>query len=206
MDYITVDGVSTGSFTEKKSEFIGSLSHVTTEEEAVSFIERIRSENRKARHNVYAYILRDGNISRYSDDSEPQGTAGIPSLEVLKKEGLTDVCLVTTRYFGGILLGTGGLARAYTQAAKLACEAARIMKMCECRTMDFFCDYSLYGMLGALLAQPFVKQLSCDFEDVVRITVNCRIAETENFIKDITEISNGRIQVNCGEPIYADFS
>ena len=116
MGYKTVSGESESSFAEKKSEFIGHLLHTVNEEEAIAFIERIRAENRKAKHNVYAYILRDGNTSRYSDDAEPQGTAGVPVLEVLRKEGLTDVCCVVTRYFGGILLGTGGLARAYTQA------------------------------------------------------------------------------------------
>ena len=93
------------AFTEKKSEFIGHIAPVSTADEAVAFINRIKAENRKARHNVYAYVLREGNVSRYSDDGEPQGTGGVPVLDVINKSGLTDVCVVVTRYFGGILFG-----------------------------------------------------------------------------------------------------
>ncbi|MDE6746466.1 MAG: YigZ family protein, partial [Oscillospiraceae bacterium] len=128
-DYSTVRGSADASFTEKKSEFIGHIRHVETEEEAVDFINEIRASHRKAKHNVYAYILREGNTSRYSDDSEPQGTAGVPVLEVLRKEGLTDVCCVVTRYFGGILLGGGGLVRAYSHSAKIAVDASERLIM-----------------------------------------------------------------------------
>ena len=96
-----------------------------TNEEAIEFINSIKALNRKATHNVYAYILRQDNITRYSDDGEPQGTAGVPVLDVLQKEGLTDVCVVVTRYFGGILLGGGGLVRAYSHACKIAVDAAK---------------------------------------------------------------------------------
>ena len=108
-DYDTVGGYAEASFIEKKSEFIGYITHAESDEEAVAFINEIRGRHRKATHNVYAYILRNGSITRYSDDGEPQGTAGVPVFEVLRKEGLTDVCCVVTRYFGGILLGGGGL-------------------------------------------------------------------------------------------------
>ena len=106
--YSTINGRAEASFTERRSEFIGYIAHVETNDEAVDFIGEIRAMHRKATHNVYAYILRDGCTSRYSDDGEPQGTAGVPVLDVLMKEGLTDVCCVVTRYFGGILLGGGG--------------------------------------------------------------------------------------------------
>ena len=124
MNYFTVSQPAEDSFIEKRSEFIGYIAPVATNEQAVDFINQIRAKHRKAKHNVYAYILRQDNISRYSDDGEPQGTAGMPVLEVLKKRGLTDVCVVVTRYFGGILLGGGGLVRAYSHAASLACDAA----------------------------------------------------------------------------------
>ena len=114
MNYLTVYQNAEASFIEKRSEFIGYIAPVSTNEEAVNFINSIRSKHRKAKHNVYAYILRQDNISRYSDDGEPQGTAGVPVLDVLQKRGLTDVCIVVTRYFGGILLGGGGLAVSYT--------------------------------------------------------------------------------------------
>lgn len=206
MDYKTVKGIATGSFTEKKSEFIGTVCHAVTEEEAVSFIDSIRADNRKARHNVYAYILRNENISRYSDDGEPQGTGGVPVLEVIKKSGLTDVCIVVTRYFGGILLGTGGLARAYTQGAKLALENAQIMDMRLCDILSFSCDYSLYGMITGLLAQEHIKIRSCDFEDNVKIVLYCTADLTDSFIGQLTEISNGKINVIVTGREYADLS
>ena len=112
MGYTTIYEEAQASFTEKKSEFIGHIAPVSTADEAVAFINRIKAENRKARHNVYAYVLREGNVSRYSDDGEPQGTGGVPVLDVINKSGLTDVCVVVTRYFGGILLGASGLTRA----------------------------------------------------------------------------------------------
>ena len=131
MNYTTIKGFATNSFIEKKSEFIGYNTPVKTNQEAVDFINEIKSQNRKAKHNVYAYILRDNNITRYSDDGEPQGTAGMPVLDVLQKENLTDVCVVVTRYFGGILLGGGGLVRAYSHACKLADDASVKMEMHE---------------------------------------------------------------------------
>lgn len=108
MEYKTIARRCEARFIEKKSEFIGYLCPVQTEEQAVAFIEEIRAMHRKATHNCYAYILRENNAARHSDDGEPGGTAGVPIYEVLRKEGLTDVCCVVTRYFGGVLLGAGG--------------------------------------------------------------------------------------------------
>ena len=105
-DYLTIEGFAEDEFVEKKSRFIGYAKHVETEEEAVSFINELKQKHWDATHNVYAYVLRDGQIRRYSDDGEPQGTAGIPTLDVILKEGVVDVCVVVTRYFGGCLLYT----------------------------------------------------------------------------------------------------
>ena len=110
--YKTIRGFGTDEFVERKSRFIGSIQPVSTEEEAVAFIQSVKERHREANHNVYAYVLREGQIRRYSDDGEPQGTGGVPVLEVLLKEGLVDCCVVVTRYFGGVLLGAGGLVRA----------------------------------------------------------------------------------------------
>ena len=145
MNYFTIRDFSKASFVEKNSEFIGHICPVKTGDEAIEFIEKIKSEHRKAKHNVYAYIVRDNNISRYSDDGEPQGTAGVPVLEVLKKNNLTDICCVVTRYFGGILLGGGGLVRAYSHSAKIAIDSAEILNMSECRKLTITTDYNLYG-------------------------------------------------------------
>ncbi len=126
-DYKTVRAAASGELTEKRSRFIGYCKPVSTEEEATAFIASIRSRHWDARHNVYAYSLREGNLRRYSDDGEPSGTAGMPVLDVLQKSGVTDVCVVVTRYFGGVLLGTGGLVRAYSQAARLGLNAAQVV-------------------------------------------------------------------------------
>ena len=129
-NYKTVKNDANAEFIEKKSRFIGYCRPVKSQDEAVNFINEIRSIHRQATHNVYAYILREDNIMRYSDDGEPAGTAGVPVLEVLKKENLTDIAVVVTRYFGGVLLGAGGLVRAYGKSAKLGVDAAvRIEKL-----------------------------------------------------------------------------
>ena len=169
MGYITIKDFAEASFTEKHSEFIGYVKPVKTNDEAVEFINEIRARHRKATHNVYAYILRDGNISRYSDDGEPQGTAGIPVLEVLKKRGLTDICCVVTRYFGGILLGGGGLVRAYSHSASLAVNCAQIMDMQECYRVFINSDYSLYGKINYVLPEFVIKLVNSDFGDSVTL-------------------------------------
>ena len=126
-DYRTIHGTATGEYEEKKSRFIAALSFADSEEAAVAFLEQVRAANRTARHNVYAYRLREGNRERYSDDGEPAKTAGTPALEVLQHSGLTDLIVVVTRYFGGVLLGTGGLVRAYTTATARALENAEVV-------------------------------------------------------------------------------
>lgn len=118
-EYTTLAGYGEDEFVEKRSRFIGYAAPVSTEAEAVAFVNSIRERHREATHNVYAYILREGQIKRYSDDGEPQGTAGIPVLDVLQKAGIVDAVVVVTRYFGGTLLGAGGLVRAYTEGAAI---------------------------------------------------------------------------------------
>ena len=126
-DYRTIRGTATGEYEEKKSRFIAQLSFADSEERAVAFLEQVRAANRTARHNVYAYRQREGTRDRYSDDGEPAKTAGTPALEVLQHSGLTDLIVVVTRYFGGVLLGTGGLVRAYTTATARALENAEVV-------------------------------------------------------------------------------
>ncbi|EGC04791.1 MULTISPECIES: YigZ family protein [Ruminococcus] len=206
MSYTTVYEYASDSFTEKKSEFIGHICPVKTAEEAVAFIEHIKSQNRKARHNVYAYVLRDGNASRYSDDGEPQGTGGVPVLDVINKAGLTDVCVVVTRYFGGVLLGASGLVRAYSQACSLAVAAARKMEMCECSRVSFSCDYTLYGRVSYLLPEFGVITEKEDFADTVNLSVLCKSELVEELKRKLTDVSNGQLELSEDTELWADFA
>lgn len=194
-EYKTIADKATASFTEKKSEFIGNIAPVKTEEEAVAFIEEIRKQHRKATHNCYAYILRNNNIGRHSDDGEPSGTAGAPMFEVLKKEGLTDVCCVVTRYFGGILLGAGGLVRAYGNGVKIAVDAAKIKLISSARRLMFTIDYSLYGKIGALLAEYDARVQNEDFGADVKVTLCIRDERAEKFKEKLIDLCFGRVEI-----------
>jgi len=204
--YYTIAEKAKASFTEKRSEFIGYISPVTSNNEAVSFIESIRAEHRKATHNVYAYVLRHDNISRYSDDGEPQGTAGIPVLDVIKKRKLTDVCIVVTRYFGGILLGGGGLVRAYSHCAAIVCDVAEIMNMCPCVRTIISADYSLYGKISYILPEYEVITVSSDFGNKVKLELLVTDEAREPLHKKLVNISSGNISIEYKEKLFEDFS
>ena len=206
MNYFTVSKPAQDSFIEKRSAFIGYISPVTTNDDAVEFINSIKAQHRKAKHNVYAYILRNDNISRYSDDGEPQGTAGMPVLEVLKKRRLTDICVVVTRYFGGILLGGGGLVRAYSHAASLACDAADIMHMCLCHKVRITTDYGMYGKISYLLPNFDTITVSSDFGSDVTLEILVLSEKLKPLTDELTEVTNGSVELtDCGE-FYEDFS
>ncbi|MDE6520527.1 MAG: YigZ family protein [Ruminococcus sp.] len=206
MNYFTVSEQASDSFIEKKSEFIGYIAPVRTNDEAVEFINKIKSMHRKAKHNIYAYILRQDNISRYSDDGEPQGTAGVPVLDVLQKRGLTDVCIVVTRYFGGILLGGGGLVRAYSHTASLACDSAHIMDMRLCHRLKITTDYNMYGKISYILRNFDIINVNSDFADTVTLEILVMSEKFSALQKEITEITNGSAEItDCGE-LYEDFS
>lgn len=151
--YRTVAREASDEFVERRSRFIGSIRPVTTEEEALCFIQEKKKRHWDAAHNVSAYVLRSGGIRRFSDDGEPQGTAGMPVLDVLMKEGLTDCAVVVTRYFGGILLGAGGLVRAYSHGAKLAVDAGERQEMRLCDELLLRCDYAQYGRISPLILE-----------------------------------------------------
>lgn len=206
MNYFTISKAASDSFIEKKSEFIGYIAPVKTNDEAVAFINEIKAMHRKARHNVYAYILREDNISRYSDDGEPQGTAGVPVLEVLQKRGLTDVCVVVTRYFGGILLGGGGLLRAYSHAASIACDAAHIMDMRLCHRLAIKTDYNLYGKINYILPNFDVITVNSDFADAVTLEILVMSEKLDVLRKELTEVTNDSAEVTDLGELYEDFS
>ncbi len=206
MNYYTISKPANASFIEKRSEFIGYIAPVKTNDEAVDFVNSIKAMHRKAKHNVYAYILRNDNISRYSDDGEPQGTAGVPVLDVLQKRELTDICVVVTRYFGGILLGGGGLVRAYSHAASLACDAAHIMNMCLCRRLKIKTDYGMYGKISYILPNYDTITVNSDFGTEVTIEILVLSEKKNALLKDITEITNGSVDVDELEELFEDFS
>lgn len=149
--YITVNSSAREEIIEKRSRFIASVYPVKEEAEAIALINSLKKEFWDARHNVYAYSLRSGNICRYSDDGEPSGTAGVPVLDVLRKQNITDCLIVVTRYFGGILLGTGGLVRAYTASAVKGVAAAKVVKMLPCSLLSVTCPYSDYDQLCRII-------------------------------------------------------
>lgn len=202
----TIAEAVAASFIEKKSEFIGSIAPCKTEEEAVAFIQEIRRQHRKATHNCYAYILRENNTARHSDDGEPSGTAGMPMLEVLKKEGLTDVCCVVTRYFGGIKLGASGLVRAYANGAKIAVDAARIKEMCMAEQLRLTLDYSLYGKIGTALSNFDVRICNEDFAADVALTLYIAEEKSREFSAQLTDICSGKINIESLGTEEHDFS
>lgn len=205
-DYSTIKGFAEASFTEKKSEFIGYIKHVETSDEAVDFINEIRANHRKATHNVYAYVVREGNTSGYSDDGEPQGTAGMPVLNVLNKEGLTDVCCVVTRYFGGILLGGGGLVRAYSHSAKIAVDASERLVMCRCNPINVTVDYNLYGKIGHVIPEFEAKILDTEFAENVTVKLIVKKNSVEKFVEKITDIANGAVKFEQLDECYENFA
>ena len=204
-DYRTVRGTATGEYEEKKSRFIAQLSFADSEEAAVAFLEQVRAANRTARHNVYAYRLRAGNRERYSDDGEPAKTAGTPALEVLQHSGLTDLIVVVTRYFGGVLLGTGGLVRAYTDATKAAIEAADVVTVSVCVDIILEVPYSLYEQLCRIAEAAGAKLAESDFAENVLLTFRMLDGTQPPFLEKLTELTRGQSEIIVTAPFDAAF-
>lgn len=190
--WTTVKEAATASFVEKKSEFIGSIKPVTTEEEALTFVASVKKQYADAKHNVYAYILRENNITRFSDDGEPHGTAGMPVLDVLRKEGVTDVAVVVTRYFGGILLGTGGLVRAYSQSAKMALDAAGKAVMQKLTVFSVRVSYSDLQKIEPVLNAQSLVRLDTVYESDVHLLLAILDAAYPLLADALTERTGGR--------------
>lgn len=190
--YKTVEFEANDEFVEKKSRFIGYVKPVKTQQEATQFIDLIKTKHWDARHNVYAYIIRENNIQRSSDDGEPSGTAGVPVLDVLLKANLCDVCVVVTRYFGGTLLGTGGLIRAYSHACQLAVDAGNIITMADCSVINISVDYSFYEKLNSLLVQFGANVESTEFLDSVNITASIKESDLPVLESAVVEQSAGK--------------
>ena len=193
MGYRTIKKEARDKFIEKKSTFIGHIKRVQNEEEAKNFINKIKSEHREARHNVYAYVIGENlGIQRYSDDGEPQGTGGIPVLEVIKKAEITDACVVVTRYFGGILLGAGGLTRAYTKGAAIAIKASGIVEKVSASRVIIEIEYDLLGKLQYLIEQKGWFLEGIDYGERVILKIIGEEETNRVIMEEVSSLSKGK--------------
>jgi len=192
--YRTIHSFGCDEIIVNKSRFIGYSKPISSEDEAIAFIQEIKSKHKDATHNVYAYVYgENNNIQRYSDDGEPSGTAGIPVLEVIKKEDLRNVVVVVTRYFGGIKLGTGGLVRAYTKGAKIGLDAGLIVDKILYKKIKFRIDYTLYGKVeNELLRLEYIIS-DVIYDDAVNLVILCETEKTPNLINLLTELTSSRM-------------
>ena len=190
--YITVKGYGEARFEEKKSVFIGYCEHVTSEEEALAFVKKIKEKHKDATHNCYGYVMKGGILCRYSDDGEPQGTAGKPILDMLVKSGVDDVCVVVTRYFGGTLLGTGGLVHSYSLGAKMAVEAAGVAQFENYAVLKVSCSYSDYQRIGLELERCEAIIDSTDYSDSVAVQFAVKEQLADEITRKISEITSGK--------------
>ncbi len=187
-------GYGEAEFVEKRSRFIGRVWPVETEEEALERLKEIRARHWDATHNVYAYILRENAVMRYSDDGEPQGTSGLPTLTVFRAGEVQNVLCIVTRYFGGILLGTGGLVRAYTQAARLALEAAGIAEVRLWERLLIACPYSLYERARRELELAGAAEIQTDFAADVSLEALVEKGRGEALNDRLRELSSGAVE------------
>ena len=192
--YFTPTAFGEAEFTEKRSRFIGRVWPVENEEEALLHLKEMREQHWDATHNVYAYILREGGIMRYSDDGEPQGTSGMPVLNVFRGRELVNVCCVVTRYFGGILLGTGGLVRAYSRSARLALEQAGISRVGLWDRLLAVCPYSLYERVRRELDLAGAITEDTDFGADVSLELLLPAGEAEKLNRRLRELSGGDVE------------
>lgn len=190
--YTTLASEGSDEFEEKRSIFIGHAKHITSEDEAMEFIKAKKKEYSDATHNCWAYLLKGGIVARYSDDGEPQGTAGVPMLEAIRKSGVEDCVVVVTRYFGGILLGAGGLVRAYSHGTSVALAAAKVVTYEKYTEMQLDCSYSDYQKYSVILPTLGAIIDNTDFSDKVVIRFAIKETVVDKLVLKITEMSGGR--------------
>lgn len=189
---------------DKKSKFITHVMPVDNEEAALEFLQSVRAEYRDATHNVYAYIIDENNIFRYSDDGEPGGTAGMPVLDAMRKDGIVDAAVVVTRYFGGTLLGTGGLVHAYSTAARMGLEAAGIVMRTRCSCYSVTVDYDLAGKIQYKISSDGYIAEDAVYESRVTFRVCLKSDQIGKFVNDITELTCGRAVIKKDGEKYID--
>lgn len=205
VSYKTVSGSAETLLIEKKSKFISNVKPVESEDEALEFLANIKKKYSDATHNVYAYIIDENNIFRYSDDGEPGGTAGMPVLDTIRKEGLVDVIVVVTRYFGGTLLGTGGLVHAYGASAKQGLTEAGIVTRTLCNIVEIKADYTLVGKIQYKIASDNYILEDTVYDSIVTFKICCRIEDTDKLIKEMIDLTNGKVECTVSEePKYID--
>ncbi len=190
--YVTLAKEGVSETVVKKSVFIGHAAPVKTEAQALEYIARYKKQYSDATHNVWAYLIKNGNLMRYTDDGEPSGTSGIPVLDIIRKGGFTDAVIVVTRYFGGTLLGTGGLVRAYSAAAKEAVDNAGLASFRTFVEIIVEVDYQTYQKLKNYLKHPSVIVDDTAFSDTVTVQIAVLDEDVDSVCKDITEMSAGR--------------
>ncbi len=203
LEYKTTDGYAQTEWEVQKSRFISYVNHVENETQAQDFVNQIRKKHFDATHNCYAYIIGEhSDTQKSNDDGEPSGTAGVPILEVLKKNELSDVVVVVTRYFGGIKLGAGGLIRAYGKSATLGLEASVIVKKSVFNCYNLSMDYDLLGTLENYLHQKEIRIKDKNYTDKVDITILLPQNDSENTLKDITNLSAARCKITKLDTVY----
>ena len=191
-------------FIVNKSRFIGYATPVQTTEEALEFLDEIRTKHRDATHNCYAYIIgQNAGIMRYSDDGEPGGTAGMPIIEVMKARGVVNCAVIVTRYFGGVLLGAGGLVRAYSHGCAIALNAAEVCQMHP--TQRWMCEvsYSLWDKVQHTMKSLPVKLQDTDFTASVTFSIDVKTADAEFVSKELTRITDGKIEMLLEDESFA---
>lgn len=197
MAYITIRQYGEDEFIEKKSQFIGYAKRCESEEEAKAFVTEIKNKHKQATHNCWAYVVgKNMGIQRYSDDGEPQGTAGIPILEVMKKSNVTDCAIVVTRYFGGIMLGAGGLTRAYTKGASIALKAGGVVEKVEGVNISLEIDYDMIGKIQYMCGQNNWHIEDTEYTDKVIVHILAELGIANEIEKTAIEASNGKVIIN----------
>lgn len=201
--YKTLRRSSSDEFIVNKSRFIGYAAPVQTEEEALAFLQQIRTKHKDATHNCYAYVIgQNMGIMRYSDDGEPGGTAGMPIMEVIKAQGIVNCCVVVTRYFGGVLLGAGGLVRAYTQGCVVGLKAAQVVVMEP--SQQYLCEvaYALWDKVQHAMRSLPVQVLSSEFTTAVTFTLLVREKDAEAVLTKLTQVTDARFESMLEEESY----
>ena len=201
--YFTFAEETEAFYTEKKSRFISSGSEVLTEDEALCFLQKQRALHKDANHHVYAYKLLTN--ERASDDHEPSGTAGAPILNILKAEGMMNTIIVVTRYFGGILLGTGGLTHAYGYSAKLLLKTGKVIQKVRCRNLKLTTDYVFLGKLQYFIALSDALHTNTSYTERVQLNLIIREESIKGIIDSVNDLTNGRLETSISESFFHEY-